>query len=155
QEGLAAIAVEQARRAERLLEPRDKVGVQMQTLRLLAAALKKAGKTDEAKEVEARLDKLDVSVKAEKFAGRKGASDRAVLVELFTGPQCPPCVAADLAFDALGKTFKPAEVVLLQYHVHIPGPDALTNPGTIARLRYYGDEVEGTPTILFNGKPGA
>ena len=51
-----------------------------------------------------------------------------VLVELFTGAECPPCVAADLAFDALGKTYKPTDVVLLEYHLHIPGPDALTNP---------------------------
>jgi hypothetical protein len=155
QEPFLSIAVEHARRAERLVEPTERVSVQMRVLQTLARALKAAGKADEAKEVEARVDKLDVSVKPEKFAGRKSDSDRAVLVELFTGAQCPPCVAADLAFDALGKTYKPAEVVLLQYHVHIPGPDPLTNPDSEARLKYYGDEVEGTPTIIFSGKPGA
>ena len=46
------------------------------------------------------------------YAGRKGKSDRVVLVELFTGAQCPPCVTADLAFDALDKTYKPDDVVL-------------------------------------------
>ena len=50
------------------------------------------------------------------------------LVELFTGAQCPPCVAADIAFDAEAvKSYKAADVVLLQYHLHIPGPDPLTN----------------------------
>ena len=29
-------------------------------------------------------------------------------------------------FDALAKTYKPSEVVLLQYHIHVPGPDPLT-----------------------------
>lgn len=155
QEGFAPIALEHARRAERLLEPTDRVGAQMRVLNLLARALEKAGKTDEAKEVKARVEKLDFSVKAEKFAGRQAKSERVVLVELFTGAQCPPCVAADLAFDALGKTFKPTEVALLQYHVHIPGPDPLTSPASLARMEFYGDVVEGTPTILFNGKAGA
>src|SRR5262249_45989909 len=88
------------------------------------------------------------------FAGRKGKSTRTVLVELFTGAQCPPCVAADLAFDALTKTFKPSDVVLIQYHVHIPGADPLTNLDTMARLEFYSNEVSGTPTFLLDGKPG-
>lgn len=155
QEGMTAIALEHARRAERLLEPTDRAGTQQKVLKLLAQVLKKGGKADEAKEVEARLEKIDITVKPEKFAGRKAESDRAVLVELFTGAECPPCVAADLAFDALTKTYKPAEVVLLQYHVHIPGPDPLTSPGSLARMRYYGDDVEGAPTIFFSGRPSA
>src|SRR5207253_3048679 len=131
----------------------------------LAAALKKADKADDAKQVQARVDKLEVTAdqdylkkmppfKAEPFAGRKAKSDRVVLVELFTGAQCPPCVAADVAFDGLTKTYKPTDVILLQYHVHVPGPDPLTNPDTTARLDYYGDEVEGMPTFLLNGKAG-
>ena len=148
------VALTYARRAERLLEldPKAPAMAQMRVLGTLAAVLKKAGKTDELKDVEAKLDKIDVGLKAEKYAGRKGSSDRAVLVELFTGAQCPPCVAADLAFDALAKTYKPAEVILLQYHEHIPGPDPLTNPDSEARLEFYGDKIEGTPTYLFNGR---
>src|SRR5205823_12071608 len=88
-----------------------------------------------------------------KFEGRKGS--KVVLVELFTGAQCPPCVAADLAFEGLSKTYKPSEVVLLQYHLHIPGPDALTNEDTVARQRFYGKEVRGTPSIFFNGQSKA
>src|SRR5262249_18414754 len=38
----------------------------------------------------------------EKQPARKGKG-RAVVVELFTGAQCPPCVAADMAFDGLEK----------------------------------------------------
>src|SRR5262249_22125683 len=91
------------------------------------------------------------------FAGRKGASDRAVVLELFTGTECPPCVAADVAFEALAKTYKPSELVLLQYHLHIPGPDPLTSPANEARWAYYRDrfpkDVRGTPTAVFNGTP--
>ena len=94
------------------------------------------------------------------YAGRKDQSaNRVAVMELFTGAQCPPCVATDAAFDALMKTYKPADVVLIQYHVHIPGPDPLTIPESVARFDYYRKEfpeaVRGAPTSVFNGKPQA
>src|SRR5262249_47958733 len=50
-------------------------------------------------------------------------------------------------------------LVLLQYHLHIPGPDPLTNADSEARWGYYGElfpnEARGVPTTLFNGKPEA
>ena len=50
-------------------------------------------------------------------------------------------------------------MVLIQYHVHIPGPDPLANPDSEARWAYYGksfpDEARGVPTTLFNGRPEA
>jgi len=85
------------------------------------------------------------------FEGRKGKSDRAVFMELFTGATCPPCVAADLAFDVLMKTYKPSELILVQYHLHVPQPETMTNPSSIARSQYY--KVKGVPTANFNGKP--
>src|SRR5207247_1179085 len=111
QTGYEAIALPYAQRAERLLDDKEPPAVRKQVLEVLAGVLEKAGKAEEAKKVQARIAKLDFSIKPRPFAGRKGNSDRVVLVELFTGAQCPPCVAADLAFDALKKTFKPSEVV--------------------------------------------
>lgn len=62
-----------------------------------------------------------------------------------------------VAFDAHNKSYQPADLILLQYHMHIPGPDPLTNSDTEARWEYYQDQfpddVRGTPTSLFNGKP--
>jgi len=153
QEGLAELALPYARQAEKLLTDKDTPGQRKKTLNALANALEKAGKADEAKAVRARSDAVP-AVTATPFAGRKAKSDRVVLVELFTGAQCPPCVAADLTFDALPKTYKPTEAVLLQYHLHIPRPDPLANPDTEERARYYGDDVDGTPTVLLNGKAG-
>ena len=49
--------------------------------------------------------------------------------------------------------YRPTELVGLQYHLHIPGPDPLTNPDSISRSQYYG--VRGTPSIYFNGKAAA
>ncbi|HMF14603.1 MAG TPA: hypothetical protein VKE94_19945, partial [Gemmataceae bacterium] len=176
QEGYAPIALAYAQRAERLLEPKDAAVTKKRVLSRLARALEKSGKPDESKEVQARVAKLDTEVKAEEakleaqadeeylkkmppfkaepFAGRKSKSNRAVLAELFTGAQCPPCVAADLAFDGLAKTYKPTDVVLLQYHTHIPRADPLTNLDTEDRLEYYKDEIEGTPALLLDGKLG-
>jgi hypothetical protein len=145
-------ALTYARRADRLMDARTPPGTQFRVLNTLVAALRKADKADELKEVEARLDKVDISVKAEKYEGRRAKSDRPILVELFTGAQCPPCVGADLAFDALANTYRPADVILLQYHLHVPGPDPLANPDTEARADFYSREVEGTPTLLLNGR---
>ncbi len=158
----AAVAVVAACAAEKIPGSAED---QLRTLPLLAQALHKAGKADEAAQVDARVGKLEVQAHdeylqkslpfaPEKFTGRKAASKRAVLVELFTGAQCPPCVGADLAFDALARTYAVTDVVLLQYHVHIPAPDALCNAEVEGRLKYYGKIVEGTPTILFGGEPG-
>ncbi|HEV2945934.1 MAG TPA: hypothetical protein VGX70_01070 [Gemmataceae bacterium] len=162
QDAYAAIAVEYGRRTERLLEPTDDAALQIRVLESLVTALRKSNKAEEAKEFEARLDKLEAKADQEylkkmppfqpdPYHGRKNKSDRVVLFELFTGAQCPPCVAADLAFDGLTKTYKPEEVVLLQYHVHVPGPDPLTNPDTEARWKYYSSEAEGTPWSFLDG----
>src|SRR5262249_30169554 len=135
QEGLADLALMYARQAEKMLTDKDPPGLRKKTLNLLATALEKGGKAEEAKAVKAKAEAIP-PVTPTPFAGRKGKSQRVVLVELFTGAQCPPCVAADLAFDGLQKTYKPTEVVLLQYHLHIPRPDPLTNADTEERAAF-------------------
>jgi len=162
QDAYAGIALEYGRRAERMLEPKDGEDIQIATLDVLLGALRKNKKVEEVSQVEARLDKLEAKPNEEYlkkmppfqpdlYRGRKNKSDHVVLFELFTGAQCPPCVAADLAFDGLTKTYKPMEVALLQYHAHIPGPDPLTAPDSDARRKYYGEEAEATPTTFFDG----
>src|SRR5262249_54899012 len=65
---------------------------------------------------------------------------------------CPPCVAADLAFDGLLRTCPRGDVVLVQYHLHIPGPDPLANRDTERRAEYY--RVRGTPDLRIDGREG-
>jgi hypothetical protein len=64
-----------------------------------------------------------------------------------------------VGFDALARSYKATDLVLIQYHMHIPGPDPMTNPDTVARWDYYRETfpgaVRGTPSTLFNGKPAA
>jgi len=66
-------------------------------------------------------------------------------------------VSVDLAFDSLGRTYKPSEVVLLQYHAHIPGPDPLTSKDGAARMDFYNkkDDDKSTPQLFINGKADA
>ena len=154
QKGFGSVSLQYARQAERSLDAKkDSPGVQRRVLRALVAALNNSDKKDEAKEVETRLEKIPVVV-APPFPGRQGKSDRVVLVELFTGAQCPPCVTADVAFDALHQSYKSGDVVFLEYHLNVPRPDPLTNKDTEEREKYYGKAIEGTPTMFVNGKVG-
>jgi hypothetical protein len=157
------LALDFAREADKALGASAPAEARAAALKTLAAALRRAGKDDEAKEVAGRLAKLEEELDRKFLAEaipfqpralpvREGENKRVVLVELFTGAQCPPCVAADVAFDALLKAARPSEVVLLQYHLHIPGPDPMTNPDSEKRSEYY--SVGGTPTFRVGGKAG-
>ena len=161
-EKTANLAAEYAQEAVKALATGETPLFKMSVLKAQLAALRKANKADEAKAVETQVAKLDdeldsdflktaVPFKPEAFEGRRGKSDRVVVLELFTGSECPPCVAADTAFDGLLQTYKATDVVLLQYHLHIPRPDALTNADSVAQARYYKDKIQGTPTFLIDG----
>jgi thiol-disulfide isomerase/thioredoxin len=76
---------------------------------------------------------------------------KAVVVELFTGSECPPCVAADLAVDGLLETFSPKYLAVLEYHLPIPRPDPLMNHATALRASHYG--VRSAPSVFFDGQP--
>jgi hypothetical protein len=157
-ETYAALGEDMARLA--LKSAAANTDLELRALGIMATALRKQKKAADLAKVVDQINGLEVKGHEEnekaglgfapaKFAGRKG--NRVVLVELFTGAQCPPCVAADLAFEGLAKTYNHSEVVLLQYHLHIPGPDPMTSQDTISRQKYYGKDVRGTPTIFFNG----
>ncbi len=74
---------------------------------------------------------------------------RVVLAELFTGAECGPCIAADMAFDGLAERYDQQALAVLVYHLHIPGPDPMTNADTESRANYY--NVNATPTALVDG----
>jgi len=159
------IALEMAQQAEKDLPKNASLDQQAAVAQALASAAKLAGDDKLAAKAEADLAALNARAdeeyhakvppfKPKPFAGREDAeNDRVVLFELFTGAQCPPCVAADVAFDALLATYQPTELVTMQYHLHIPGPDPLTNPDSESRSGYY--SLRGTPSTYFNGVAAA
>jgi hypothetical protein len=123
-------------------------------------AARRAGKANV--EVEAELARLNtlmaeedrpqrVPLDVEPLDGRRDLGrDRVILLELFTGAQCGPCVAADVAFDALSKAYDSTNLITIQYHLHIPGPDPLAGPDSVSRQSYYG--VRSTPSTYFSGR---
>lgn len=129
---------------------------------LSAAAEGDPDATDKAKALYVRIHgrpegfeaALEAKLKAlpfhpEPFSAPSGWKGKAVLAELFTGSECPPCVGADLGFDALLETVPATHLVVLAYHLPIPRPDPMMNPTTKARQDYYG--VNSTPTAFFDG----
>ncbi|MGZ5469132.1 MAG: hypothetical protein ACXW2H_08300 [Candidatus Aminicenantales bacterium] len=85
----------------------------------------------------------------EPFTAPTAWKGKAVLAELFTGSECPPCVGADLAFDALIETIPSKYLAVLVYHLPIPRPDPMMNPAGAARAGAY--DVNSTPTVVIDG----
>ncbi len=89
----------------------------------------------------------------EPFAVPADWKGKAVLAEIFTGSECPPCAGADIGFDGLIESVPDKVAVILEYHLPIPRPDPMINPTTRARQRYYG--VNSTPSTFFDGEAAA
>lgn len=79
------------------------------------------------------------------------AGGHPVLLELFTGSDCGPCAGPDLAVDSLLSTYGRKDLIALAYDEHIPRPDPLATPQTVARAAVYG--VEATPAVYLDGDP--
>jgi hypothetical protein len=160
QKEYAAVALAQARRAEKLLDPADSADARLIVLEVLFHLLRANEQTAELARVKTLIAEAEerdyveyvkqFPFRPDPYPGRQGPGNRVVAVEMFTGAECPPCVAADLAYDGIGRTYKPSEVLRLQYHLNIPFPDPLTNIAGLARQKYYG--VNGTPAAFVNGK---
>ena len=97
-------------------------------------------------------EKFPNPVTPEKYKPSGTPTNRVVLVELFTGSACPPCVSADLSLDALLERYSEDVIAPIAYHAHIPGPDPMVVAGGDGRRLYY--EVRGVPTMNINGALG-
>jgi tetratricopeptide (TPR) repeat protein len=98
---------------------------------------------------EAYRTKLPNPIAVTPYAPTPARTSRVVLAELFTGSGCGPCASADLAFEGVLARYPRDVVAALAYHVHIPAPDPMTVPGSVARKEYYG--VRGVPTMIVDG----
>ena len=77
------------------------------------------------------------------------AGGHTVLLELFTGSGCEPCVAPDLAIESLLGSYTRQDLVVLEYDEHIPRPDPLANPDSVSRAAVY--RVGTTPEAFLDG----
>jgi thiol-disulfide isomerase/thioredoxin len=89
-------------------------------------------------------------VHVEEYKPTEKRTSRVVLGEVFTGSGCPPCAAADLAFDAAMERYARKDLAVVMYHQHIPRPDPMTTTETTARAKFYA--VRGVPTFAVDGK---
>lgn len=89
-------------------------------------------------------------VRVQEYHPTEKRSDRLVLAEVFTGAGCPPCVGADLAFDAAMDRFSRKDLAVVMYHVHVPRPDPMTTADTAALYKAY--DVHGVPSYAIDGK---
>ncbi|MCX6567107.1 MAG: hypothetical protein NTW38_11945 [Candidatus Aminicenantes bacterium] len=89
----------------------------------------------------------------EEFAAPADWKGKAVLAEIFTGSECPPCAGADIGFDGLIESVPGKFLAILEYHLPIPRPDPIINPATKTRQQYYG--VNSTPSTFFDGEAKA
>jgi hypothetical protein len=59
-------------------------------------------------------------------------------------------VGASIAFEAALNKYRRNEYILLSYHVHIPLPDPMVNPATLARQQFY--SVRSSPSYFVDGE---
>jgi hypothetical protein len=81
---------------------------------------------------------------------KRDAKAMVPMFEMFTSTGCAPCIGADIAMEALRKSYSNQEVVILKYHTHSPYLDPLANDVGAARMKYYG--ASETPAVVFNGQ---
>lgn len=95
----------------------------------------------------ARLFPNPIARERDETASKSG---RVVLLEMFSGAECQPCQASDLAQEALLELYPPTMLAAVSYHVHVPGPDPMTTAATEARHQSYG--LSGVPSSRVDGR---
>lgn len=164
QPGFEEIALAQARKAERLLADDDEATVRMEVLETLSRVLTKSKKPEEAKKYDLQIQRLEARdyqeytksfppFKVDEYPGRKTKGDRVAVVEIFTATEASQAAAFDYARDALLKAYKPTDVIVLTYHMSIPGgPSVFANKGTQDRVEFYQSGVSQGVLAFVNGK---
>ena len=99
---------------------------------------------------EAYREKLGTPVVPARFVRPATTPARVALFELFTGSGCGPCIAADLAFEALLARYPADALAPVAFHQHVPQPDPMTMSG--GRARYAEYKVTGVPHARVDGE---
>ena len=145
---------------QRLGQPEKAVTAYMSGLTVIAPSELRDTLEAVYRKVHGSIDGLDAEIERMKqsgasfdpgrYAAGEQGTGKVLLAELFTGAECGPCVASDIAFDALGEYYPRGVLSILEYHVHIPGPDPLTTNDSWKRYQMY--RGGGTPTVVIDGR---
>ncbi|MFC1729492.1 hypothetical protein ACFL6I_04055 [candidate division KSB1 bacterium] len=76
--------------------------------------------------------------------------NKTVLLEAFSGSECPPCAGVDLALDGLLEAYDRKYLAVLVYHIPIPGPDPMMTRASHFRAFYY--DAYRAPMTFFDGE---
>ncbi len=115
-----------------------------------AYARAKDGESGMEEYLDAEYHRMFPPAHAATYEKTPARSGRVVLVELYTGAGCPPCTAADVAFDGVLERYKREDVAVVVYHEHIPRPDPMANSDTVARWKF--QQGRGVPTYGIDGE---
>lgn len=109
----------------------------------------KAGGTVTGFESELKRRQALIPFQPMPFVAPANWKGKTVLAEVFTGSECPPCVAAAFAFDGLKETYTTQYLAILKYHTPIPRYDPLMNHATKKRQDFY--QAYSNPTVIIDG----
>ena len=83
----------------------------------------------------------------------QATTQRTVLIELFTGASCGPCVNVDGALDQINDDYTRDQIAILVYHRKIPTLDDLETSETVRRHSWYiSAGGASTPNFWVDGK---
>jgi tetratricopeptide (TPR) repeat protein len=109
------------------------------------------GSTDAAYSALMDREYAQTFVNPVKVSAAPASWHRVVLDEFFTGADCEPCTAPDLATEAALSRYTRDQFVVAIYHNNAPSSDPLTNHTGEDRSKYY-DTKGSTPHTFLNGK---
>ncbi len=85
-----------------------------------------------------------------RYSGPSATPHRAVLLEMFTGAACEPCISVDLAVEAMLRRYSRQDLVVISHHMHAPSTDPLVSGAADARAKFYG--ARGAPAVYLDGE---
>ncbi len=89
-------------------------------------------------------------IETSRWAPTDGPTGRAVLLEVFTGTGCSPCIAMNLSVEAAMRRFGRENLSIVSFHRHIPVVDPFSNAMAEARAAEY--DLITIPAVAVDGR---
>jgi tetratricopeptide (TPR) repeat protein len=89
-------------------------------------------------------------IETSRWPAADGPTGRAVLLEVFTGTGCAPCIAMNLSVEAAMRRFGRENLSIVSFHRHIPVVDPFSNAMAEARAAEY--DLVTIPAVAVDGR---